>query len=55
MILLGCGGRAQESYTKAGKKNDNSTKRASRIYMVAYSNVLEMKYNIRKTINVYIN
>ena len=37
-------GRAYESYTKAAKKNDVSTKTASRIYMVAYSNVLEMKY-----------
>ena len=37
-------GEAYESYHRAIKKNDESTKKASRIYMVAYSNVLEMKY-----------
>ena len=37
-------GRAYESYHTAIKRNDESTKRNSRIYMVAYSNVLEMKY-----------
>ena len=37
-------GRAYESYKKADKENNISTKKASKIYMVAYSNILEMKY-----------
>ena len=44
-------GRAHESHTRAIKKDDYLGEITSKVYLAAYSNVLEMKYDDIK--NVY--